>query len=311
MEPEIHRGIVSKSTGSWYYVKLADGNLVACKIKGKFRLKELRATNPLAVGDRVSFIFQNDGSGLITDIAPRKNYIIRKSSNLSKEYQLIACNIDVAWLMVSIVSPRTLTAFIDRFLVSAEAFRIPVIILFNKTDLYGDAEFAEMQELKKIYEDAGYPCRSISVNRQEGTDQIREDMKDKVSVISGNSGVGKSALIQLIDPTLSLRIGEISDTHLTGKHTTTYAEMYSLASGGDVIDTPGVRGFGMIDIDRNELFHFFPEIFRISPQCQFHNCLHLHEPKCAVKKAVEEGQISESRYLNYLGMMEDSAEKYR
>jgi len=311
MEPEIHRGIVSKSTGSWYYVRQADRSLVACKIKGKFRLKELRATNPLAVGDRVSFIFQNDGSGLITDIAPRKNYIIRKSSNLSKEYQLIACNIDVAWLMVSIVSPRTLTAFIDRFLVSAEAFRIPVILLFNKTDLYGDDEFAEMQELKKIYEDAGYPCRSISVNRQEGTDQIREDMKDKVSVISGNSGVGKSALIQLIDPALSLRIGEISDTHLTGKHTTTYAEMYSLASGGDVIDTPGVRGFGMIDIDRNELFHFFPEIFRISPQCQFHNCLHLHEPKCAVKKAVEDGQISESRYLNYLGMMEDSSEKYR
>ncbi len=304
-------GIVIKSTGSWYYVRFK-GEIFPCRIKGKFRLKGIRATNPVAVGDMVTFTPSGEeGGGIITGITPRKNYIIRKSSNLSREYQLIACNIDIAWLMVSLVAPRTLTAFIDRFLVSAEAFRIQVIILFNKTDLYSGKEEEEMTGLIKIYEDAGYQCRAISVEQGVGIDKIREDMKGKISVISGNSGVGKSALIKAIDPELSLKIGEISDAHLSGKHTTTYAEMFSLHSGGDVIDTPGVRGFGTIDIDREELSHFFPEIFRVSSKCQYHNCLHFNEPNCAVKEAVREGIISESRYLNYISMLEDSESKYR
>ncbi|MFZ5939058.1 MAG: ribosome small subunit-dependent GTPase A [Bacteroidota bacterium] len=305
-------GVVTRSTGSWYYVRQNGDEPVPCRIKGKFRLKEIRATNPVAVGDLVTFsLEEGQNSGLITAIHPRKNYIIRKASNLSREYQLIACNIDIAWLMVSMVAPKTLTAFIDRFLVSAEAFRIPVIILFNKTDIYDETERKEMDQLIRVYTGAGYPCYPVSVLKREGIDRIRDEMKGKVSVISGNSGVGKSALIQAVDPALILKTGEISEYHLAGKHTTTYAEMFELASGGAVIDTPGIRGFGTIDIAREELFHFFPEIFRESGNCQYHNCLHLMEPKCAVKKAVDEGTISESRYLSYLAMLEDSSEKYR
>jgi len=308
----LNTGVIYKSTGSWYYVKTAEGQIIPCRIKGKFRLKEFRSTNPVAVGDHVIIEQgEEEGTGIITEIAPRKNYIIRKASNLSKEYQLIACNIDLAWLLVSLIAPRTLTAFIDRFLVSAEAFRIPVIILFNKTDIYGENENAEMEDLFHIYNNAGYECRSISVLENTGIDRIREDMNGRVSVISGNSGVGKSALINAVDPALSLKTGEISDYHLSGKHTTTYAEMFSLSGGGNVIDTPGVRGFGTIDIEREELFHFFPEIFRESSKCQYNNCLHLHEPNCAVKKAVEDGIISESRYLNYLSMMDNTEGKYR
>ncbi|MEN8202808.1 MAG: ribosome small subunit-dependent GTPase A [Bacteroidota bacterium] len=308
----MEKGTVIKSTGSWYTVKLADQRIIPCSIRGRFRIKGIRATNPVAVGDHVGFEWSEDKtSGIITSIEARSNYIIRKSSKLSKEYQLLACNVDIAWLMVSMVLPRTLTPFIDRFLVSAEAYRIPLIILFNKTDLYDEAARGEMTYLKSVYTDAGYRCMSMSLQTKEGLDEVRSEMKEKVNVIAGNSGVGKSTLIQVLDPTIRLKIGELSDFHQTGKHTTTFSEMFELSSGIRIIDTPGIRGFGTIDIDRKELFHFFPEIFRASKKCKYHNCLHLNEPDCGVKYAVEAGDISESRYVNYLMMMEEEPGKYR
>ena len=306
------KGIVIKSTGSWFTVKLSDNQIVQCGIRGKFRIKGIRATNPVAVGDHVNFEWSEDRkTGIITSIEERTNYIIRKSSKLSKEYQLLATNVDTAWLMISMVLPRTLTPFIDRFLVSAEAYRIPVIILFNKTDLYGDQEYAEMEDLWTVYTKIGYKCMKLSLQTKEGIDAVKNEMKDKVNVIAGNSGVGKSTLINVLDPTIRLKIGKISDFHQTGKHTTTFSEMFELASGIKIIDTPGIRGYGTIDIDRSELFHFFPEIFRASKQCKYHNCMHINEPDCAVKSGVEKGEISESRYVNYLMMMEVESGKYR
>lgn len=308
----MEKGVVIKSTGSRYTVRLPDGQIVSCGIRGKFRIKGIRATNPVAVGDHVGFERSDDGTaGIITTIDERRNYIIRKSSKLSKEYQLLACNVDVAWLMVSMVLPRTLTAFIDRFLVSAEAYRIPVIILFNKTDLYEDAARNEMNYLQSIYASAGYRCMQMSLQTKEGVEEVRAEMKGKINVITGNSGVGKSTLIHVLDPTIRLKIGEVSDYHRTGKHTTTFSEMFELSSGISIIDTPGIRGFGTIDIDRSELFHFFPEIFRASKKCKYHNCLHLNEPECGVKAELETGKISESRYVNYLMMMEVEQGKYR
>jgi len=306
------KGIVIKSTGSFFTVKLSDNQIVQCGIRGKFRIKGIRATNPVAVGDHVTFEWSEDRkTGIITSIEERTNYIIRKSSKLSKEYQLLATNVDTAWLMISMVLPRTLTPFIDRFLVSAEAYRIPVIILFNKTDLYGDQEYAEMEDLWTVYTKIGYKCMKLSLQTKEGIDAVKNEMKDKVNVIAGNSGVGKSTLINVLDPTIRLKIGRISDFHQTGKHTTTFSEMFELASGIKIIDTPGIRGYGTIDIDRSELFHFFPEIFRASKQCKYHNCMHINEPDCAVKSGVEKGEISESRYVNYLMMMEVESGKYR
>jgi len=306
------RGTVIKSTGSLYSVKLEDGTTVRCGIKGKFRIKGIRATNPVAVGDRVKFEWAEDRKGgIITSIEARSNYIIRKSSNLSKEYQLLATNVDLAWLMISMVFPRTLTPFIDRFLVSAEAYRIPVIILFNKTDLYGSSEIEEMDHLTSVYSSIGYRCMHMSLQTREGVEEVANEMKGKVSVIAGNSGVGKSTLINVLDPAMRLKTGDISDYHQTGKHTTTFSEMFELASGIRIIDTPGIKGFGTIDIERLELFHFFPEIFRASKRCRYHNCMHLHEPDCAVKAEVEIGNISESRYINYLMMMEEEPGKYR
>ncbi len=305
-------GTVIKSTGSQYLVKLEDGKVIPCSIKGVFRIKGIRATNPVAVGDHVGFEWMDDGSGgIITSIRERRNYIIRKSSNLSKEYQLLATNVDLAWLMISMSMPRTMTPFIDRFLVSAEAYRIPVIILFNKTDLYEVPEHEEMNYLRSVYTDIGYRCMQMSLQTREGVEEVRKEMAGKVSVISGNSGVGKSTLINVLDPTIRLKIGEISDYHKTGKHTTTFSEMYELSSGIRIIDTPGIRGFGTIDIEREELFHFFPEIFRASKTCKYHNCIHLHEPDCGVKAEVELGSISEFRYINYLMMMEEEEGKYR
>jgi len=305
------QGTVIKSTGSQYLVKLGDQQVIPCSIRGKFRIKGIRATNPVAVGDHVGFEWLEDESGgIITSIKERSNYIIRKSSNLSKEYQLLATNVDQAWLMISMTLPRTLTPFIDRFLVSAEAYRIPVIILFNKTDLYGDEEYDEMNHLKSVYTDIGYPCMQMSLQTREGVKEVKNEMLGKVNVISGNSGVGKSTLINVLDPAIRLKIGDVSDSNKTGKHTTTFSEMFELSSGIRIIDTPGIRGFGTIDIDREELFHFFPEIFRASQKCRYHNCLHMHEPDCAVKDGVENGTISEFRYINYLMMMEDE-EKYR
>ena len=309
---ESGKGTVIKSTGNTYLVKTEDGSMIRCGIRGKFRIKGIRATNPVAVGDRVGFEWADDAEeGVITSIDERSNYIIRKASNLSREYQLIACNVDLAWLMVSMAFPRTLTPFIDRFLVSAEAYRIPVIILFNKTDLYGPAEEEEMEELSSVYTSIGYPCMRLSLQTREGLEEVAAEMRGKVNVISGNSGVGKSTLINVLDPALRLKTGSISDYHQTGKHTTTFSEMFELSSGIRIIDTPGIRGFGTIDIERDELFHFFPEIFRASKDCHYHNCLHMHEPDCAVKAAVESKLISESRYINYLMMMEEEQAKYR
>lgn len=308
----LEKGTVIKSTGSWFTVKLPDNQIVRCGIKGKFRIKGIRATNPVAVGDHVYFERSEDReTGIITSIEERSNYIIRKSSKLSKEYQLLATNVDTAWLMISMILPRTQTPFIDRFLVSAEAYRIPVVILFNKTDLYGELEHAEMHELWSTYTKIGYKCMKLSLQTKEGVDAVRDEMKNKVNVIAGNSGVGKSTLINVLDPTLRLKIGRISDFHQTGKHTTTFSEMFELVSGIKIIDTPGIRGYGTIDIERSELFHFFPEIFRASKHCRYHNCMHINEPDCAVKSGVERFEISESRYINYLMMMEVEPGKYR
>lgn len=305
------RGTVIKSTGSQYLVKSGDDQVIPCAIRGKFRIKGIRATNPVAVGDHVGFEWLEDGTGgIITSIDERSNYIIRKSSNLSKEYQLLASNVDLAWLMISMILPRTQTPFIDRFLVSAEAYRIPVVILFNKTDLYGETELEEMIRLKRVYTDIGYPCMQMSLQTREGVKEVRNEMTGKVNVISGNSGVGKSTLIHVLDPAIRLKIGDVSDYHKTGKHTTTFSEMFELSSGIRIIDTPGIRGFGTIDIHRDELFHFFPEIFRASKKCKYHNCLHMHEPDCGVKAAVDKGGISEFRYINYLMMMQDDG-RYR
>ena len=306
------KGIVIKSTGSRFTVKLPDKRIVPCGIRGKFRIKGIRATNPVAVGDHVNFEWSDDQTtGIITAIEERTNYIIRKSSKLSKEYQLLASNVDIAWLMISMILPRTLTPFIDRFLVSAEAYRIPVIILFNKTDLYGEKELLEMESLSAVYSRIGYRCMKLSLQNKEGVEEIRREMRGKVNVIAGNSGVGKSTLINVLDPTIRLKIGNISEFHQTGKHTTTFSEMFEIDSGIHIIDTPGIRGFGTIDIDRSELFHFFPELFRASKHCRYHNCMHINEPDCGVKKEVEKGEISESRYVNYLVMMEVDPGKYR
>lgn len=308
----MEKGTVIKSTGSWYTVKLPDQRIIPCSIRGRFRIKGIRATNPVAVGDHVGFEWSEDKtSGIITSIDERSNYIIRKSSKLSKEYQLLACNVDIAWLMVSMVLPRTLTPFIDRFLVSTEAYRIPVIILFNKTDLYDEAAKQEMTYLQSVYVSAGYRCKQMSLQTKEGVEEVRNEMKGRVNVIAGNSGVGKSTLINVLDPTIRLKIGEVSDYHQTGKHTTTFSEMFELSSGISIIDTPGIRGFGTIDIERKELFHFFPEIFKASKKCKYHNCLHLNEPDCGVKSAVDSGEVSEFRYINYLMMMEEDQGRYR
>jgi len=308
----LEEGIVIKSTGSSYSVKTDDGHIVQCNIRGKFRIKGIRATNPVAVGDRVHFeMGGEEDTGTITKIGARSNYIIRRASNLSKEYQLLASNVDQAWLMCSMVSPKTHAAFIDRFLVSAEAYRLPVTILFNKTDLYGEEEIQELNELERIYSTIGYRSTRLSLQSKEGLEEVRAEMKGKTNVIAGNSGVGKSTLINVLDPSFRLKTGRVSDSHQTGKHTTTFAEMFELASGIRIIDTPGIRGFGTIDIERTELFHFFPEIFTASKKCKYHNCIHLSEPGCGVKAEVEAGNISESRYINYLMMLEEEGGKYR
>lgn len=311
----MEQGLVIKTTGSWYYVRPEGstvGETIPCKIRGTFRIKGIRATNPVAVGDQVSFkrISDQDG-GIIEKISERKNYIIRKSSNLSREYQLIACNIDQAILMASLISPRTYLEFIDRFLVSAEAFRIPVIIIFNKTDVYGKQEQDEMVELIRTYEAVGYRCIPASLKQGTNLDQIKDLLHDQVTVIAGNSGVGKSTLLNSLDPSLQLKTKEVSDYHKAGRHTTTYAEMHILSPGTSVIDTPGIKGYGMVDIEKEELFHFFPEIFEHSKHCKFNNCLHLNEPNCSVRDAVENGMISISRYQSYINLLGDFSTKYR
>lgn len=309
----MNKGRVIKTTGSWYSVQSTgvEGDIVNCKIKGNYRIKGIRATNPVAVGDYVEYLLNQDGTGVIISIQERKNYLIRRSSNLSKQYQLIASNIDLAWLLVSLVSPKTLPEFIDRYLVSAEAYRIPVNIIFNKTDLAKGELEEELELMIKVYSAIGYTCYKTSAKTGSGIEAVMEMMKDKVNVFSGNSGVGKSTLINKLDPALNLKTAEISEAHQTGKHTTTFAEMHRLDFGGFIIDTPGIRGYGLIDFNREELFHFFPEIFKVSHQCKFHNCMHLNEPGCAVIEAVNEGKIYYTRYFSYLNMLEKNESGYR
>lgn len=308
----LEKGIVIKSTGSRYWVSTPGQQVIPCAIRGKFRIHGIRATNPVAVGDQVWFERSGDGTGgIITSIEERSNYMIRRSSKLSKEYQLIACNVDITWLMVSMTLPRTFTAFMDRVLVSAEAYRIPVIILFNKTDLYGQEDQQEMDRLISVYTDIGYRCMRLSLQTRDGLEEVREAMQGKVNVITGNSGVGKSTLIKVLDPEMQIKIGEMSEFHGSGKHTTTFAEMFELKGGIRIIDTPGIKGFGTVDIERSELFHFFPEIFRASQQCRYHNCMHLNEPGCHVQEEVMHRRIASFRYLNYLSMLEEEEGKYR
>jgi ribosome biogenesis GTPase len=313
----LKKGIVIKSTGSWYTVKTNEGTLIDCKIKGNLRLKGIRSTNPLAVGDNVELTEVKEDNaeeskvvGLINKIAERNNYIIRKSPNLSKESHIIAANIDQAFLIVTIQYPVTSTTFIDRFLVSAEAYRIPCLLLFNKIDLYSKMQIREMDSLIEIYHHAGYDCLKISAKNGVGFDELKKLMQDKTNVFSGHSGVGKSTIINTLQTNMQLKTGKISDAHFSGKHTTTYSEMFELDFGGFIIDTPGIKGFGMLEMEKEEISHYFPEIFRLLNECQYYNCTHTHEPNCAVKKSVEEGQIAQSRYNSYLGLLEDE-EKYR
>ena len=301
-------GIVMKSTGSWYTVKQENGEIAECRIRGKFRTEGIRTTNPLAVGDVVELEETHDGY-VITGICPRRNYIIRKSTNLSKEAHIIASNVDLALLIVTVNHPVISTVFIDRFL--AEAYNIPAALVFNKIDLYDEEDCALLGGLMAIYRKIGYPCYPVSAVTGENVDAVRDLLKDKVTVLSGMSGVGKSSLVNRIEPGLTLKVAEISGAHDSGKHTTTFAEMFPLSRGGFIIDTPGLRSFGMIDMKKEELSHFFPEIFAKSEECKFYNCSHTHEPGCAVVEAVENDEISESRYASYLSMMEESGAKYR
>ena len=301
-------GLVIKNTGSWYTVLTDDGQLLQCKVKGNFRLKGIRSTNPVAVGDRVTV----DGEGWITDIDDRRNYIIRKSINLSKQSHIIAANVDQALLVVTVNYPQTSTTFIDRFLASAEAYRVPVILVFNKTDLLTDDEAHYQQLLINLYQTIGYECRVISAETGEGVGELKTLLPGKITLLSGNSGVGKSTLINRLVPGVNLRTAEISDAHNTGQHTTTFSEMIRLEGGGWVVDTPGIKGFGTFDMEPEELTSYFKEIFRFSQDCRFSNCTHTHEPGCAVLKALEDHYISQSRYQSYLSMLNDKDDsKYR
>ena len=305
-------GLVVKNTGSWYQVKTDEGQLINCKIKGNFRLKGIRSTNPIAVGDGVQIIVNNEGTAFISEIDDRKNYIIRKASNLSKQSHILAANLDQCMLIVTINYPETSTVFIDRFLASAEAYRVPVTLLFNKIDRYNEDEYRLLQELTKLYSSIGYPCFSISAKKQTGIDDVREALKGKITLFSGNSGVGKSTLINTLLPDLNLKTGEISDAHNTGMHTTTFSEMFEFEDNGYIIDTPGIKGFGTVDMKDEEVGHYFKEIFQVSANCKYNNCTHTHEPGCAVLEAVENHQISLSRYTSYLSILDDKDElKYR
>lgn len=308
----MEKGFVIKSTGSRYRVLYGENKVIDSYIKGKLRMKELRTTNPVAVGDNVLIdIDKKTGSGIITEVLDRRNYILRKSSNLSKHSQIIAANIDQAILMITIILPETPVEFIDRFLISAEAYRIPAIILINKTDLYGSEELEKMDYLEKMYQKIGYRTLGMSLKSPGSLDPLKDLIRDQVSLISGYSGVGKTSLLNILNPSLNLKTEEISDYHKQGKHITTFPEMHQMPFGGYVIDTPGIRGFGVVDMDRSEIYHFFREIFMISKDCRFHNCLHLDEPDCAVRKSVETGYIDFLRYKSYLNIMETDDRKYR
>jgi ribosome biogenesis GTPase len=306
------RGLVIKNTGSWYQVKTDEGNLIECKVRGNFRLKGIRSTNPVAVGDYVLITLNSEGTAFITEIEDRKNYIIRKATNLSKQSHILAANVDQVILIITVARPVTSTVFIDSFLAGAEAYRVPVVLLFNKVDDLNDDEMLYLDKLINLYETIGYQCYRVSAKFGQGLSAIMSALKDKVTLVSGNSGVGKSSFINAILPNLKLRTAEISDIHETGMHTTTFSEMYEIPDGGYLIDTPGIKGFGTFDMEEGEIGHYFKEFFFFSKDCKYGNCTHTHEPGCAVLKAIKEHLISESRYQSYLSMLEDHEEgKYR
>ena len=310
----MEHGIVIRNTGSWYVVRLDDGGReVNCKVKGSFRMRGLRTTNPVAVGDGVTLRLNPDGNAFITGIDERRNYIIRRASNLSKESHIIAANVDCAFLIVTLLHPETSTTFIDRFLATAEAYSVPAVVVINKSDLLtGDEDVAYREAVEYLYQSIGYEVIVVSATTGAGMDRLREALAGKVSLMSGNSGVGKTTLINGLIPGLNLRTAEISDVHDSGMHTTTFSEMFDLPGGGSIIDTPGVRGFGTIDFDRYEVAHYFPEIFKLSTGCRFGNCTHTHEPGCAVLAALAENRVAQSRYNSYLSVLNDEEqEKYR
>jgi len=307
-------GIVYKSTGSWYTVKTQLGDFYQCRIKGKFRIKDIKSTNPIAVGDIVDFELEtknDEVSGVIYNIHDRANYIVRKSVNLSKQTHIIAANLDQVFLIITINNPPTLTSFIDRFLVTAEAYSIKTVLLFNKIDSYNEETLLEVKYLAHLYRKIGYECISVSAKTGKNLDMVKRLMKDKVSMFSGHSGVGKSTLVNYIEPTLNLKIKEISNLHMQGQHTTTFAEMFDTSFSGKIIDTPGIKGFGVVNMDKEEVGDYFPEFFKLKQYCKFHNCLHIHEPKCAVRQALDNGEIAYSRYRSYLQIMQGEDENYR
>lgn len=308
------KGLVYKSTGSWYSVKAENGTFYDCRIKGKFRLGGIKSTNPVAVGDHVDFEIEKKGDetvGVISHIDERNNYIIRKSVNLSKQTHIIAANIDVAFLLVTLNNPPTFTTFIDRFLVTAEAYHIKAVLLFNKIDTYNEDELLEIKLLAALYRKVGYECIGISAITGKNIDKVKALMKDKVTMFSGHSGVGKSTLVNALELGLSLKTAKISEQHLQGQHTTTFAEMFDLSFGGQIIDTPGIKGFGVVEIDKEELGDYFPEFFVLKKNCKFNNCLHLEEPRCAIKEALENEEIAWSRYKSYMQILDGEEEHFR
>ncbi|MDR1003779.1 MAG: ribosome small subunit-dependent GTPase A [Prevotellaceae bacterium] len=307
------RGLVIKNTGSWYLVKTEAGACIECKVKGNFRLREIKSTNPVAVGDHVHIVTNPEGTAFITEIEERRNYIIRRASNLSKQSHILAANLDCAMLLVTVNYPETSTTFIDRFLAAAEAYRVPVTLLFNKIDLYNAEELQLLDNLTRLYSSIGYACLPLSARTGAGTAAVREALKGNVTLLAGNSGVGKSTLIKQLLPGVEIRTGDISAYHNKGMHTTTYSEMYPFGNeGGYLIDTPGIKGFGTFDMEVEEIGHYFPEIFEAAAGCRYGNCTHRNEPGCAVRRAVDEQRISRSRYTSYLGMLEEKkAGKYR
>lgn len=306
------QGTVVKSSGSVYGVRAMDGSLIECRVKGNFRLKGIRSTNPVAVGDHVRYDVRDDGTAYIVEILERKNYIVRKASNLSKQSHILAANLDLCFLIVTISHPATATTFIDRFLAAAEAYRVPVVLVFNKIDIYDSSEREELEYLTALYSSIGYRCLHTSATDNVGIDALKEMMRGKVSLLAGNSGVGKSSLVNAIAPEIAARVGEISRTHDTGMHTTTYTEMFEFMPQSYIVDTPGVKGFGTYDMEVEEISHYFVEFFELSKDCRYGNCTHTHEPGCAVLKALENGRLAPSRYQSYLSMLEDKDEgKYR